>query len=134
MPAFIDYALAEATRTNFAIKTLGGVRQYLAPFLAQKHHRAIENARTVAREAEQREEARRAEFERERRLAATRLFASLPADEKATIEQLAIERAATFEGSLREKMFDFNRLRLTIERHGSRLKTFEQWHYERSAA
>src|SRR5271170_3781339 len=134
MPAFIDYALTEAARTNFAVKTLGGVRQYLPPYLAHKQRRAIERARTVAREAKQREEAARGEFEQERRLAATRLFASLPADEKATIESLAIERAATFDGSLREKMFDFSRLRFTIARHGSKLKTFEQWRDERSAA
>jgi hypothetical protein len=133
MPAFIDFALDEAGRTNFAVKTLGGVRQYLAPFLAKKQRRAIENARTAARAAERLEEDRRTEFEQQRRLAATRLFASLPADEKATIESLAIERAATFDGSLREKMFAFNRLRFTIERHGSKLKTFEQWRDDRSA-
>ena len=134
MPTFIDYALGEAARTNFAVKTLGGVRQYLAPFLARKHQRTIESARIVAREAKRREEAGKAEFERERRLAATRLFASLPADEKATIEQLAAERAAKFEGSLREKMFDFNRIHFTIDRHDSKLRTFEQWRNDRSAA
>jgi hypothetical protein len=134
MPAFIDYALGEAARTNFAVRTLGGVRQYLAPFLAKKQRVAIETGRASAREAERREEATRAEFDRERRLAATQLFASLQADEKATIENLAAERAATFDGSLREKMFHFNRIHFTIDRHGSKFRTFEQWRNDRSSA
>src|SRR5205807_7214053 len=34
VPAFLDYALAEAKKTHFDIRTLGGTKQYLASFLA----------------------------------------------------------------------------------------------------
>ena len=34
MPAFIDYALAEARRTNFDVQTLGGIKHYLAGYMA----------------------------------------------------------------------------------------------------
>src|ERR1700681_843806 len=32
VPAFLDYALAEARRTNFDVQTLGGIKQYLAGY------------------------------------------------------------------------------------------------------
>jgi hypothetical protein len=32
VPAFLDYVLAEAKKTNFDIRTLAGTKQYLASF------------------------------------------------------------------------------------------------------
>lgn len=34
--AFLDFALAEAAKTNFNVQTLGGIRQYLAKFKAKQ--------------------------------------------------------------------------------------------------
>ncbi|HUB63145.1 MAG TPA: hypothetical protein VL996_01635 [Methylocella sp.] len=36
IPSFLDYAFAEARRTNFDMQTLGGVRQYLTGYQAAK--------------------------------------------------------------------------------------------------
>lgn len=49
--SFIDYGLAEASKTNFDIKTLGGLKKYYQPYT--KHLAA--RARATAREAEEAE-------------------------------------------------------------------------------
>ena len=40
LPAFIDYALAEARKTDFDVQTLGGIKQYLAGYIARRKQRA----------------------------------------------------------------------------------------------
>jgi hypothetical protein len=44
VPAFLDYALAEAKKTNFDIQTLGGTKHYLASFLALRQRKAADPA------------------------------------------------------------------------------------------
>ena len=51
VPAFLDYALAEARKTNFDVQTLGGVKQYLAGYMTLRQHRAAEKVREAARKA-----------------------------------------------------------------------------------
>jgi len=51
----------------------------------------------------------------------------LPAKEREIIEQQARDYAARFRGSLRDTMFEFGKVRFTIEHHGHKLMTFEQW-------
>jgi hypothetical protein len=134
MPAFIDYALAEASRTNFAVQTLGGIRQYLASYLSLRQRRAADIERAAARRAQQREEVDRQAYAQDRRREASRLFETLSTDERATIERLADQRASTFDGSLRDSMFEFNRRRFTIQRHSDKFRTFEQWRADQLAA
>ena len=49
-PSFLDFALEAASRTNFNVQTLGGLRQYLAPYKARQAAAAsakrMKNART----------------------------------------------------------------------------------------
>ena len=49
LPAFIDYALAEARKTDFDVQTLGGIKQYLAGYIARSKQRAAEKVREAAR-------------------------------------------------------------------------------------
>jgi hypothetical protein len=37
IPAFLDFALAEARKTDFDIQTLGGTKHYLAGYLALRY-------------------------------------------------------------------------------------------------
>jgi hypothetical protein len=133
IPAFIDYALAEANRTNFDVRTLGGLRHYLPGYLAHKERIVARRAGEAARTARLQEQAERSTYEGDRRREARQLFASLPADEQAIIEAAAQERAAGFTGSIHDAMLDFARVRLTIEKHGSALQTFEEWKAQRAA-
>jgi len=78
VPAFLDYALAEAKKTNFDIKTLGGTKQYLASFLALRQRKAADRAQQAARKVREQVDARRQAYDRYRRSAAADIFAALP--------------------------------------------------------
>ena len=127
MPSFIDYALGEASRTNFDVKTLGGIKQYLAGYLAQKKRRVADKARAVGMAIQRREENERQAYDRNRRQEGERLFKALPGEEQAAIELLAAERSASFDGALRDQMLAFNCIRFTIERHEAEISSFEEW-------
>jgi hypothetical protein len=133
IPAFLDYAVAEARTTNFDIQTLGGVRQYLSGYMAFRERRKASRARQAAEEARLRQEAERSAYEDFRRSEAVRLLASLPQTEREAIEGQAVAYAAKFTGGLRDTMLAFGRTRFTIERHPDRLTTFEQWKTDRAA-
>lgn len=134
LPAFFDYALAEARKTNFDIQTLGGTKQYLAGYLARRQRRAADVAQETARRQNERQEAIQREYQAFRRSQAVMIFDSLPDAERATIENQARAKAATFSGPLQGTMFDFNKVRFTIERHRDKLTTFEQWQAEHCTA
>ena len=131
VPAFLEYALAEAKKTNFNIQTLGGTKQYLASFLALGERNLAGRARQAARKGQEQEVAEQQGYDRARRSAAADIFAALPKSEQDIIEGLAQTRATKFSGTLRGSMTDFNRVRFTIDRHGDKLITFEQWQSDR---
>jgi Replication initiator protein A len=125
--AFLDYALAEASHTSFDVRTLGGLKQYLPGYLAHKERVAAHRAGEAAQRVKEQEQAERSTYDSDRRREARKLLASLPDGEQAIIEAKAHQRAEGFTGSIRDTMLDFARVRLTIERHGSGLQTFEEW-------
>jgi hypothetical protein len=86
---------------------------------------------SVARREEERQDAEHQAYEISRRAQALDLFASLPDTQRAAIEAQAVAHAAKFSGSLRTSMIEFGKVRFTIERHGDKLSTFEQWKAER---
>ena len=131
LPAFIDYALAEARKTDFDVQTLGGIKQYVAGYIAWREQRATEKVRETARRETEKQDAERQAYDTSRRAQALDLFASLPEPDRAAIEAQAIAHAAKFSGSLRTSMIEFGKVRFTIERHGDKLTTFEQWKTER---
>ena len=114
LPVFIDYALAEARKTDFDVQTLGGIKQYLAGYIARRNQRATEKVREASRSEEERQDAERHSYETSRRAQALDLSASLPERDRAAIEAQAAACAAKFS-----------------EHHGDRLTTFEQWRTER---
>ena len=117
VPNFLDYALAEAKKTRFDVQTLGGLKQYLTGFRQSREHRAAAGA---ARQTREREESDRLAYDRYRRAAAEQLFASLPATERALIEDLARAGNRPFAagtGSLASTMYEIAKLRIAVERH-----------------
>jgi hypothetical protein len=137
MDAFIDFGLAEAARTNFAIQTVGGLKQYLAPYLAQRSRRLSEDAQRAALGArEARERALReayTEYEASRAAQIAALFEALPDDERADISHLAAAKAGGFGGSLRDHIRKVHVARITAERHAEPIKTFDQWRADLAA-
>src|ERR1035437_504669 len=77
IPGFLDYALAQAKKTNYPVQTLGGIRQYLTDYLqARERHTAAKAAHT-ARQAEDKATEERMAYSQFRRARADKLFASL---------------------------------------------------------
>ena len=124
---FLDYALAEAKKTRFDVQTLGGLKQYLTGYRQSRERRATAAA---ARQTREREEADRLAYDRYRRAAAEQLFASLPATERALIEDLARTGSRPFTagtGSLATTIYEISKARIAIERHPDKVVNFDEW-------
>ncbi len=127
VPKFFDYALTQAKKTRFDVQTLGGLKQYIAGFRQSREQCAAAGA---AHQAREREEADRRAYDRYRRAASEQLFASLPAMERALIEDLAHAGNRPFgagTGSLATTMYEIAKLRIAVERHPDSIKNFEEW-------
>jgi len=123
-PAFLEFALAEAKKTNFDVQTLGGLRQYLAPFRARQATQAVVKQRGSA---DRKRVDERLSYDSYRRRETAAIFETLTADERQQIETLARQAAAGFSGSLADVMFATKRIQITAQRYGDRIKSFEDW-------
>ncbi|MCC3246420.1 replication initiator protein A [Methylocystis sp. WRRC1] len=128
---FIDYALAEAKRTNFDVQTLGGIRQYLAGYQATKDARKSAKAQAAKASQERESEAEQDAYDRFTRSEARRIYETLTPEEREAIDAEASGRAASFSGSLRKMMTDRKREEIVIERHRAAIRTFEDWRADR---
>jgi hypothetical protein len=123
-PTFLDFALSEATKTNFDVRALGGLRQYLAKFKAWQ---ATQAARRERESSERREQDEHLAYDAYRRKELAVIFDSLPSAEQREIEASARRVAAGFGGPLAEAMFGTKRFQITAQRHGDLIKGFEEW-------
>ena len=90
-PAFLEFSLSEARKTHFDVQTLGGLRQYLAPFKA----RLVTQTATKQRQTiERRREDERLAYDSYRRRQAAAIFEALALDDRQEIEALARRAAA----------------------------------------
>jgi hypothetical protein len=125
MPAFIDYALAQAKRTRFDVQSLGGLRQYLSGYVDQRRQGTAHRA---AHATVQRATTQRMQYDRFRREQADLVFASLDAKERDTIEtQARAKSPSRGQGPLALTMFEIERARITAHRHPDRIASFDQW-------
>jgi len=134
MPAFLDYALAQAKRTNYAVQTLGGIRQYLTDYLQTREQRAAARRAHTAREVEEKAAQERMDYDQFRRSGADKLFASLSGREQTVIEAAAHTKTSGHSrsrGSLADIMAGIERARITIERHPGKIPSFDQWKVQR---
>ena len=130
MPDFLDYALAEAKKTNFDVQTLGGLKQYLSRYQENRTARAASKKIQARRQAEEEATQRRMDYDRFRRAEADRLFAKLPSKEQAAIEATARAKAPRYArgtGSLAQTMFEIERARITAERYPGKIPPLDQW-------
>lgn len=130
IPDFLDYALAEAKKTRFDVQTLGGLKQYLSRYQERHAQRAAAKAAQTRRTVEDKATQQRMDYDRYRRAQAVRLFSSLPAKERASIEAAALAKAPRYgrgSGPLAQTIFEIERVRITAQRHPKIIPTFEQW-------
>lgn len=126
-PRFLDFALAAAAATRFDVQTLGGLRQYIAPYKARQATDQAAAAREAARRQRDDEERQRYAYESYRRNEANAIFATLTAPEQTEIEEIARKGTAGLSGSLQKMMFEFKRADATAQRYTGRIASFEQW-------
>ena len=135
MPGFIDFALREAEKTAFDVRTLGGIKQYLAPYMVHMKRQLAIKAVDARRKEMERAEAEQSAYDCDRHAEAASLFETLPLEEQAAIDAQARAYAGSFgSSSFRDSQYSHRKVHLTATLHAGRLKTFEQWRSERSAA
>lgn len=127
VPEFLDYALTEASRTNFDVQTLGGVKQYLPGYLARRERQAAERTRDAARQRIEQQETRQDAYDRYRRARALEILSTLPQGEREAIESQAAKYAASFGEPLGSRMLEFSKARFTLEQYRDTIPSFEQW-------
>ncbi|QAU49678.1 replication initiator protein A [Bradyrhizobium guangzhouense] len=131
MPQFIDYALVEAKKTNFDVKTLGGLRQYLASYIERRQRRAADTKAAQQALSEEHAEEERIEYGTYRRRAADVLFVSLSLSEQEEIRALVMTEVGKGGGPIRSHLADMARARITAERHPDKIQPFEDWRMTR---
>jgi len=127
---FLDYALAEARKTKFDIRSLGGVKQYVAGYLEARERHTVEKAATARRQADEQSTRDRMDYDRFRRDALDDLFCNLPMGERAIIEELARSHVPTLTahtGPLLNSLLKREVHRVTAERHPDRVPTLDGW-------
>ena len=127
IPAFFDYALKEAKKTDFAVQRLAGLKQYVPSYLAWQEKAVARKAQATARANRDREDAKKEAYQRARREEAEALFETLPSNEQNDIAAAAQTFAARYSGSLQSSMMNYHKAKLIIERYVNRLPSFEQW-------
>ncbi|MHB1100993.1 MAG: hypothetical protein ACYCZR_15725, partial [Burkholderiales bacterium] len=117
MPAFFDFALEEARRTNFDVQTLGGIKPYLASYLASRERQAAGNARDQAHRTRMQADDERQANEARKLAAARSLFDTLGVADQRAVRIEAETRARKFpEGSLRTMMIEHHIARIMAGR------------------
>jgi hypothetical protein len=136
MPKFFDYALAEAEKTRFDVQTLGGVKQYVNGYLKARQAKMAAKAAAAAREVEHQETQSRIDYDRFRRERLDAIFRALPITEQEAIESNAhtiVLPAGRKDGFLARTFVKVERARITAERYGNEIPSFEQWRTGRVA-
>jgi hypothetical protein len=137
IPAFLDFALAEAGKTRFDVQTIGGLKQYLSSYLAAADRRTASHAARTAKQQRDDDEALQIAYVGFRRSRAKTIFQSLPAEEVAAIEDLAKGGKKTaFSaniGSLDSFILDLAIANITADRYSDRIPSFEEWQARQAA-
>jgi len=124
--SFIDYALTAAQRTGFNVQTLGGLKQYIAPYQADRHRRQVAAVRRAAEATEAAAKAQQVAYEDYRRAAALRIFEGLPPEIQRSMKA-EISSKQSFSGPLGEFMARGRLIDLVTMRYADSLTTFDDW-------
>jgi Replication initiator protein A len=128
--AFIDYGLAEARKTNFDIRSIGGLKKYYALYTKELRERAKAKVRDIEERKSQENDRRRRAYEAYRATEITRLRSSLPSDELERMENAVRDEleaknpgSKIFSGWIRQRVDH-----LLAEKH--KIVSFEEWQKE----
>ena len=128
--AFLTFALASAKSTNFDVQSLGGLKQYVAPYRKSREHLAVARRAGIARKAKEQTEAEQIAYERFSRALAERIYETLPDSDRAVVDAETRNKLASFgstSSSVQKTMLPVTRARITRELYGSTIPSFEDW-------
>jgi hypothetical protein len=128
----LDYALTEAKRSKFEVKSLGGLKAYLPGYLSTLEQRRASRAAHAKHQARTRQEEEQASYSQYRQQKANALFAMLPKSEQEAVETIARGRSAkpfagARAGTLSAQIFEIEKARAMAERYPDRLPSFADW-------
>jgi hypothetical protein len=86
--AFIDYGLAEARKTKFDIRSIGGLKKYHAPYIKELQEKAKAKVRDIEDQKSQENDRHRRAYEVYRATEITRIRTTLPSHEIEYLENL----------------------------------------------
>jgi len=126
---FIDYGLAEARKTNFDIRSIGGLKKYYPSFTQELSKREKAKARDLEEEKKGAEARLRKAYDTYRSAEITRIRTSLPSleiehMEKTERDDLEAKHPGTklFSGWLHQRVNQ-----VLVEKHGHDILSFEEW-------
>ena len=127
--AFLTFALASAKSTNFDVQSIGGLKQYVAPYRKSREHLALARRAEIARKAKEQTEAEQIAYERFSRALAERIYKTLSDSDRAIVDaQTQVKVASYGRGStLQRTMLDLTRTRITRQLYGNTIPSFEDW-------
>jgi hypothetical protein len=123
-PSFLDFALNAAARTNFQVRFLAGLKQYVDDYIPHKNKQVERVAAAAAMERRQQEEAEEAEYSRFHRIELERIFQELSSEERASLKA---DVAPLKSGPLSKGLTKLTILSLIETRYSDRLTKFEKW-------
>jgi hypothetical protein len=128
--AFIDYGLAEARKTKFDIRSIGGLKKYYAPYTKELREKAKAKVRDIEEQKSQKNNRRRRAYEAYRATEITRLRTTFPPHEIEHLEnfvrgELEAKHPGSkiFSGWVRQRVDH-----ILAEKHG--ILSFEEWQKE----
>jgi hypothetical protein len=127
--AFIDYGLAEARKTNFDIRSIGGLKKYYPSYTQELSKKAKAKERDIEEEKQQREDRQRHAYVAYRAAEVARIRSALPSSEIEGIEsevRREIEAKSpgikVFSGWMRQRVDH-----ALVQQHGHGILSFEEW-------
>jgi hypothetical protein len=130
VPAFLDFALIEAGKTQFDLKTLGGTKQYLNAYMKARDHHVAETRASKARKVEEETAGLELAYNEYRRTTAEFVFSTLSDHEQSEIRALAQAKISSGKKGSDFMLGMFLRLetvRLVADRYPSQIASFEEW-------
>jgi hypothetical protein len=128
--AFIDYGLAEARKTKFDIRSIGGLKKYYAPYTKELREKAKAKVRDIEDQKIQENDRHRRAYEAYRATEITLIRTTLPPHEIEHLENLVRgELEAKHPGSKIFSGWVHQRAdHMLAEKHG--ILSFEEWQKE----
>lgn len=126
---FIVFGLREASRTNFDVRTLGGLRQYLDAYRERQGREEVVSAAAAERSRKETAEAEQFAYQHFCNQHADALLADLPSADREAVEALARTKmpTGTTTNYMGDMLLKMTCRRIITERYQGHIPSFADW-------